>query len=86
MLEWRTDMANTARRATNVTIDQTLFDEAKGLGLNISRAAESGIETAVRAEKERLWQSKNTGFRLPNIVSFDGAVRRLPGRRGPNLP
>ncbi|MFK4812560.1 type II toxin-antitoxin system CcdA family antitoxin [Devosia sp. ZW T5_3] len=53
-------MANAVRRATNVTIDQTLLDEAKGLGLNISRAAETGIETAVRAEKERLWQVENT--------------------------
>lgn len=52
-------MANAVRRATNVTIDQTLLDEAKGLGLNISRAAETGIETAVRAEKERLWQVEN---------------------------
>jgi antitoxin CcdA len=53
------DMANAVRRATNLTIDQTLLDEAKGLGLNISRAAETGIETAVRAEKERLWQVEN---------------------------
>mgnify|MGYP003580450436 CR=1 FL=1 len=52
-------MTNAVRRATNVTIDQTLLDEAKGLGLNISRAAETGIETAVRAEKERLWQVEN---------------------------
>lgn len=52
-------MAHAVRRATNVTIDQALLDEAKGLGLNISRAAEAGIETAVRAEKERLWQIEN---------------------------
>ncbi|GLQ10243.1 hypothetical protein GCM10007913_21750 [Devosia yakushimensis] len=52
-------MAHAVRRATNVTIDQALLDEAKGLGLNISRAAEAGIETAVRAEKERLWQVEN---------------------------
>ncbi|UXN70077.1 type II toxin-antitoxin system CcdA family antitoxin [Devosia neptuniae] len=52
-------MASAVRRATNVTINQTLLDEAKGLGLNISRAAETGIETAVRAEKERLWQVEN---------------------------
>jgi antitoxin CcdA len=44
-------MAKAARRATKVTIDQALLDEAKGLGINISRAAEAGIKSAVRAEK-----------------------------------
>jgi antitoxin CcdA len=52
-------MAKAARRATKVTIDQALLDEAKGLGINISRAAEAGIKSAVRAEKERLWQVEN---------------------------
>ena len=37
-------MTNAVRRPTNVTISQTLLDEAKGLGLNISRAAETGID------------------------------------------
>ena len=53
------DVANAVRRATKVTIDQALLDEAKSLGLNISRAAEAGITSAVRAEKERLWQVEN---------------------------
>lgn len=52
-------MTNAVRRPTNVTISQALLDEAKGLGLNISRAAEAGIDMAVRAEKERLWQVEN---------------------------
>lgn len=49
----------TARKATNLTLDADLLAEAKALAVNVSRAAETGIAEAVRAEKERLWLEEN---------------------------
>jgi antitoxin CcdA len=48
-----------SRRATNLTIDVELLEEARSLKVNISRAAESGIADAVKAEKERRWKEEN---------------------------
>ena len=47
------------RKATNLTLDAALLAEAKALSVNVSRAAETGIAEAVRAEKERLWLEEN---------------------------
>ncbi|MEO4000876.1 type II toxin-antitoxin system CcdA family antitoxin [Mesorhizobium sp. CAU 1732] len=51
--------APSIRKAANLSIDATLLAEAKTLSVNISRAAEEGIASAVRAEKERLWKIEN---------------------------
>lgn len=48
-----------ATKATNLSIDQELLQEAKGLGINISRAAEIGLREAVRAAKAAEWQREN---------------------------
>lgn len=47
------------RRATSMTLDATLLDEARALGVNISRAAEEGIRLQVRAERARRWKEDN---------------------------
>lgn len=41
---------SSTRKATNLSIDLDLLEEAKGLGINVSRAAESGLREAVRQE------------------------------------
>lgn len=41
------------RRRVNVTLSAPLCDEAKALGVNVSRAAEDGLASAVRAERAR---------------------------------
>ena len=43
------------RRSTNLSLDAQLVAEAKGLDINISRAAEEGIARAVAEETARLW-------------------------------
>lgn len=48
-----------ARKATNLTLNADLLAEAKALSVNVSRAAETGISQAVRAEKERRWIEEN---------------------------
>ena len=47
------------RRATSMTLDAALLDEARTLGINLSRAAEEGILAQVRAERARRWKEEN---------------------------
>lgn len=47
------------RRSTSLTLDRELLDEAKALGVNISRAAEAGVLAAVKAERARRWKIDN---------------------------
>jgi antitoxin CcdA len=51
--------ANAVRQPANLSIDSQLMAEAKGLNVNVSRAAEAGIAEAVAAEKTRLWKLEN---------------------------
>ena len=47
------------RKATNVSLDRALVEEARELDVNLSRAAEEGLRAAVKAEKERQWKQEN---------------------------
>ena len=47
------------RRSTSLTLDRALLDEARALGVNVSRAAEAGVAAAVRAARARAWQAAN---------------------------
>jgi antitoxin CcdA len=59
----RMDNAHTsARQRLNLTLPGALVEEAKALGLNLSRACESGLEAAVAAERARRWQAENRAF------------------------
>lgn len=48
-----------ARKPTNLSLDAALLDEARGLGVNLSRAAEAGLREAVRAAKAEAWRREN---------------------------
>ena len=48
-----------ARRATSMTLDAALLDEAKALGINISRAAEKGIAAALTTARAEAWKREN---------------------------
>lgn len=50
------------RQRLNLTLPAALVNEAKSLGLNLSRACESGLEAAVAAERARRWQEENRAF------------------------
>lgn len=54
-----TDTLKKPRKSTNLTLDAELANEAKTLGISLSRAAEQGIAAAVKAEKERRWREEN---------------------------
>lgn len=47
------------RRAANVSLDSNLVREARELGLNVSRACNDGLTSAVRQERERRWREEN---------------------------
>ncbi|MDX8523342.1 type II toxin-antitoxin system CcdA family antitoxin [Mesorhizobium sp. MSK_1335] len=51
--------AKQQRKSVNTSIDSRLIEEAKALGINMSRAAEQGIAKAISAEKTRRWQEEN---------------------------
>lgn len=51
--------AKPQRKATNISLDVELLNEAKALGINISRTAELGLREAVVKQRAALWQQDN---------------------------
>jgi antitoxin CcdA len=47
------------KRPISLSIRADLIKEAKDLRLNASRAAEAGLEAAIRTAKEKQWLSEN---------------------------
>jgi antitoxin CcdA len=47
------------RRPANVSIRAQLLAEAKALDVNVSRAAERGLEAAIAERKANLWLQEN---------------------------
>ena len=50
---------NAAKKATNVSLAETLLVEAKELRINISQAAEAGVARAVAEKRAELWVAEN---------------------------
>lgn len=47
------------KKATNLTLDASLIEEARALEVNLSRAAEEGLRTAVRQARADRWRADN---------------------------
>ncbi|MGB3244950.1 MAG: type II toxin-antitoxin system CcdA family antitoxin [Sulfitobacter sp.] len=47
------------KKATNLSLDQALLKDARALGVNISQAAEKGVDDAVRKAKAAAWVEEN---------------------------
>lgn len=47
------------RKATNVSLDSALVEEARKLDLNLSRLFEERLREAIAAERRRLWLKEN---------------------------
>ena len=47
------------RKATNLSIDADLLEEARALGINLSRTLEERLVELVKAERIRRWQDEN---------------------------
>lgn len=51
--------AGAAKKATNVSLAETLVAEAKALRINVSQAAEAGLARAVAEKRAALWIKEN---------------------------
>lgn len=47
------------RRATSLTMDSQLLDDARALGVNVSRAAEAGLTAALKTARAEAWKREN---------------------------
>ena len=47
------------RRPVNLTIREDILSDAKALNLNASKAAEAGIEAAIKQAREENWLAEN---------------------------
>ncbi|WP_299784947.1 type II toxin-antitoxin system CcdA family antitoxin [uncultured Marivita sp.] len=47
------------RKSTSLSLDADLIARAKAVGVNISRAAEAGIEEDVRRAEAERWKEEN---------------------------
>ncbi len=47
------------RRATNVTLPETLLHDAREMGINLSQACEHGLAQAVAEQRRRRWLEAN---------------------------
>jgi len=52
-------LPDSARKATNVSLNEALLAEAKSLRINISKAAEAGLSSAVAEKRAQLWREAN---------------------------
>ncbi len=52
-------MDKPSRKPVNLSISSRLLAEAKALNINLSRAAENGVESAVLEAKENQWKEEN---------------------------
>jgi antitoxin CcdA len=48
-----------SRKSTNLSLDSHLLTEARVLKVNLSRAAEAGVRSAVAVAKAEQWQAEN---------------------------
>jgi antitoxin CcdA len=60
------------KRSTNLTLRSRLVRDARQLGINLSAAAEDGIERAVAKARDQQWVERNRG----GMASYDAFVER----------
>ncbi len=53
------DYAGYGKRATNVSVNQGLLEEARVLGINLSATLEKALESEVRARRREKWLAEN---------------------------
>lgn len=51
--------AQAPKKATNVSLAETLLAEARELRINVSQAAEAGVARAVAEKRAELWVAEN---------------------------
>lgn len=59
MTRYDGDLSGGGRKATNISLDMDLVKEARALGINLSRACESGLVQQIAQERGRRWLADN---------------------------
>lgn len=57
----RTTTSASPRRATNVTLPETLLHDARDMGINLSQACERGLAAEVADARRQRWLKENRG-------------------------
>jgi len=52
-------VSKSTRKPTNISLDAEKVREAKKFGLSVSRACETGLDAALKAERVRRWLEEN---------------------------
>jgi len=52
-------LSDTPKKATNVSISEALLADAKELQINVSRAAEAGLDRAIAEKRAEIWLQEN---------------------------
>ena len=68
----REDYAGYGKRATNVSINQGLLEEARALEINLSATLEKALEAEVRARKREQWLEENREA----IAAYNARIER----------
>ena len=58
-MRMREDYAGYGKRATNVSVNQGLLEDARALGINLSATLEKALEAEVRARRREKWLEEN---------------------------
>jgi antitoxin CcdA len=58
------------RQSVNLYLDRAVVEDAKALGINISRACDETLRAAVRSEREAHWKAEN----VEAVQSFNDYV------------
>lgn len=49
------------KKQTSMTMDAAVLQEARSLGVNVSKAAEQGVVDAIRQARAAIWREENAG-------------------------
>jgi len=55
-MEYILNVHETRKKATNLSLDQNLLEEAKSLGINLSAVAEPGLKNEILRIKSEQWK------------------------------
>lgn len=72
MNEIRKDARTATKRSTNLTLRESLIQEARTLDINLSQAAEDGIARAVAKARDKQWIERNRAA----MASYDAFVEK----------
>lgn len=60
------------RQSVNLYLDRAVVEDAKALGMNISRACDAALRAAIKAEHEARWKAENAEA----VQSFNDFVEK----------